>query len=65
MKLEGLLTDCAERAKNQHLVLLCFEDLTQPGLKCHRRLFATWWHENTGEAVPELEPDVRQDRLFE
>jgi hypothetical protein len=45
--------------------LLCFEDLTKPGLWCHRRPFANWWLENTGEVVPELEPDVRQNRLFE
>src|ERR1022692_1410154 len=35
-----LLNDCAERANNKRLVLLCFEDLTKPGLRCHRRLFA-------------------------
>jgi hypothetical protein len=60
-----LLTDCAERANNEHLVALCFEDLAKPGLRCHRRLFANWWTANTGEEVPELEPDVRQNRLFE
>ena len=60
-----LLTDCAERANNEHLVTLCYEDLTTPGLRCHRRLFAAWWRENTGEIVPELEPDVRQSRLSE
>ena len=60
-----LLNDCAERANNKRLVLLCFEDLTKPGLRCHRRLFAAWWEENTGYVVPELEPDVRQNRLFE
>jgi hypothetical protein len=61
----GLLDDCAERANNERLLLLCFEDLTKPGLRCHRRLFAAWWEENTGYVVPELEPDVRQNRLFE
>jgi hypothetical protein len=34
-------------------VLLCFE---RPGEFCHRRVFAAWWEELTGEAVPELEP---------
>jgi hypothetical protein len=60
-----LLTDCAERANNERLLLLCFEDLTKPGLRCHRRLFSAWWHKNTGEDVPELEPAVRQERLFQ
>jgi hypothetical protein len=60
-----LLTDCAERANNERLVLLCFEDLTKPGLRCHRRLFSAWWQKNTGEDVPELEPDVRQEQLFQ
>jgi hypothetical protein len=45
-------------------VCLCFEDLTKPGLWCHRQIFARWWTEETGEAVPELEPDVRQEQLF-
>ena len=34
------------------LVLLCFE--WKPGTECHRRLFAQWWLEKTGEEVPEL-----------
>jgi hypothetical protein len=59
-----LLTTCAERANNERLVLLCYEDLTKPGLRCHRRLFAAWWQEHTGDVVPELEPDVRQEPLF-
>jgi len=59
-----LLTDCAERANNERLVLLCFEDLTKPDLRCHRRLFSAWWHKNMGEDVPELESDVRQEQLF-
>jgi hypothetical protein len=59
-----LLSDCVERANNEHLILACYEDLTKPGLRCHRRLFANWWQEHTGEVVPELEPDVRQEQLF-
>jgi len=59
-----LLTACAERANNERLVLLCYEDLTKPGMRCHRRFFSSWWQENTGEVVPELEPDVRQGQLF-
>jgi hypothetical protein len=59
-----LLTMCVERANNERLVLACYEDLTKPGLRCHRRLLANWWEENTGESVPELEPAVRQEQLF-
>jgi hypothetical protein len=40
------------------LVLLCFEDLTKPGEWCHRRMFATWFEERTGQAVPELVDEV-------
>jgi hypothetical protein len=51
-------------ANNERRVLLSYEDLTKPGLRCHRRLLANWWLENTGEVVPELEPEVRQGQLF-
>jgi hypothetical protein len=36
------------------LVLMCFEKLSKPGAWCHRRMFAQWWLEHTGEEVPEL-----------
>jgi len=37
------------------LVLLCFEDIGKLGeMSCHRRGFARWWEEITGQAVPEL-----------
>jgi hypothetical protein len=35
------------------VVLLCFEDV-HAGEACHRRVFADWWREQTGEEVPEL-----------
>lgn len=38
------------------LALLCFEDLTKPGLFCHRRVFADGWYLRTGQEVPELGP---------
>jgi hypothetical protein len=59
-----LLQERCHDAGNNRLVLLCFEDLHEPGKSCHRRIFASWWQEKTGEVVPELEPDVRQSRLF-
>jgi hypothetical protein len=33
------------------LVLLCWE---KPGEPCHRRVFADWWREQTGQNVPEV-----------
>lgn len=37
------------------LTLCCFErDISDP-LACHRRMFAAWWQERTGQPVPELE----------
>jgi hypothetical protein len=35
------------------LVLLCYERLDKDPF-CHRRLFAKWWQDRTGEEVPEL-----------
>jgi hypothetical protein len=33
------------------LVLLCFERIAA---HCHRRLFAEWWQQQTGEVIPEV-----------
>lgn len=38
------------------VVLLCFEDVRNPDFWCHRRVFADWWLEKTGELIEEL-PD--------
>jgi len=35
------------------LVLLCFEDLSRPGVWCHRSLLAEWISQHTGETIPE------------
>lgn len=35
------------------LALLCYEDVHK-GEWCHRQMFAQWWYEQTGQAVPEL-----------
>jgi hypothetical protein len=47
-----------ERVSGEHssrrLVLLCFENVLA-GESCHRRMFAEWWKEQTGQDVPELE----------
>ena len=38
----------------ERLVLLCFEDITRPGVWCHRPVFAEWWKRETGGDAPEL-----------
>jgi len=62
--IRALLQRWCDDAGNDRLCLLCFENLDETGKSCHRRMFATWWHENIGEVVPELEPEVRQGQLF-
>ncbi|KKK71236.1 hypothetical protein LCGC14_2915950, partial [marine sediment metagenome] len=42
----------SERHDGRPLVLLCYEDLSKA--PCHRRVFAAFWEEKTGQAVPEL-----------
>jgi hypothetical protein len=37
---------------NETVILLCHEE---PGEFCHRRLFARWWREQTGQEIPELD----------
>jgi len=39
------------------LALLCFENVLK-GEKCHRRTFAAWLEERTGQEVPELAPGM-------
>jgi hypothetical protein len=47
----------------RRLVLLCFEDV-HAGQACHRRDFADWFEERTGQAVPELvKPEPAQLQL--
>jgi hypothetical protein len=48
----------AAAAGDGRLVLLCYEDLSKPGLTCHRRMFAEWWQERTGQWVRELGPQA-------
>lgn len=44
----------ADVTKKDSLVLLCFEDVTKPDAWCHRRMFADWWLQQTGEIVEEI-----------
>ena len=62
--IRALLQRCCDDAGNDRLTLLCYENLDEPGKSCHRRMFAAWYQAHTGESVPELEPAVRQERLF-
>lgn len=50
------LAEIADHAGEDRLVLLCFCDLSVPPPDgwCHRRMFAGWWQEQTGQEVPEL-----------
>ena len=49
-----LLARLAGNAGAEGVVLLCYEDLEVEGEWCHRRVFAEWWQEQTGEEVVEL-----------
>lgn len=47
------------------LVLLCFEDVRNPEDFCHRRIWADWYEDLTGNEVPELydpSPDKWHDK---
>jgi uncharacterized protein YeaO (DUF488 family) len=47
------LASVAEEVGNPKLALLCFEKVNE-GERCHRRTFASWFEERTGQQVPEL-----------
>ncbi|MFD0783878.1 hypothetical protein ACFQZ8_08120 [Micromonospora azadirachtae] len=51
------LAEIADAAGNDRLVLLCFCDLNVPPPDnwCHRRMFAAWWEDQTGNEVSELD----------
>jgi hypothetical protein len=57
-----LFTDLAQ--DDRPLVLLCFERNVRSGADCHRRRFAEWWFQNTGEQVPELGGLYAEERLL-
>ena len=42
-------------SETNKVVLLCFEDLRKQDKWCHRRLFAEWWREKTGETICEMQ----------
>ncbi|MFR9780164.1 hypothetical protein ACL02O_29425 [Micromonospora sp. MS34] len=49
--------EIADAAGSEQLVLLCFCDLNVPPPDnwCHRRMFAAWWEDQTGNEVHELD----------
>ncbi|MFU8849484.1 hypothetical protein ACNAW0_00595 [Micromonospora sp. SL1-18] len=51
------LAEIADAAGSDRLVLLCFCDLNVPPPDnwCHRRMFAAWWEDQTGNEVRELD----------
>lgn len=51
---KDLFSRIREKYPDREFVLLCFEDLRKPGEHCHRRVFAEWWKNKTGEEIPEL-----------
>lgn len=51
--LGGIFTSLDEFGSSRPLILLCFERLNRDPF-CHRRLFAGWWQEHTGQEIPEL-----------
>jgi hypothetical protein len=57
-KIRLTLTEISARNGGRDLVLLCFEDVHKLGeAACHRRAFARWWQEETGDVVEELPAD--------
>jgi len=63
--IRAALAGLGDQAKGRALVLLCFESLSPANVKegqfCHRRIFARWWSDQTGEEVPELVPPPARD----
>jgi len=53
-RIMALLEAIADAEGTEGVVLLCFCDLEKG--YCHRRLFAEWWEQSTGQEVPELAP---------
>jgi uncharacterized protein YeaO (DUF488 family) len=51
------LESLAVELGNAKLVLLCFENVHE-GQQCHRRTFARWFEERTGQPVPELRAEL-------
>jgi len=53
-KLQRVFHAISAKHGGARLVCLCFEDVLGREQLCHRRTFADWWQERTGQPVPEL-----------
>jgi hypothetical protein len=58
--IRALLAAFAAFSAENGCVLLCYEKDAE---LCHRRFFAQWWEERTGEHVPELGRPFRQPTI--
>lgn len=61
VRIRRALEAISARHGGTDLVLLCWEDVSK-GASCHRRIFAEWWEEKTGEKVEELPPLEKRER---
>lgn len=43
----------------EKMILLCFEDIRNPELWCHREVFAEWWEQKTGEKIEEYQDNSK------
>ena len=58
------LVEISDAHDGRELVLLCWEDVWRDGDDaCHRRTFARWWLEQTGELVEELPPPTLRNPI--
>jgi len=57
-RIQRELARVVKAAPTGKVALLCWENVLapKPGEFCHRRLFADWWLEKTGELIEELTP---------
>jgi hypothetical protein len=45
---------------DREAILCCFESLKKEDQHCHRRMFADWWFEKTGETLAEFKTEPTQ-----
>lgn len=62
-EIDTMFEQIARRHPDQRLVLLCFEKVLE-GEYCHRRVFAEWWFEQTGEPITEIAVDVNTGKTL-
>ena len=56
-KIARALQKISDEHSGRPLALLCYENILA-GETCHRRMFADWWKEKTGQQAPELLPGM-------